>query len=78
MDAVAAFLRTAAPQSEARRRARAEWRLRTLLTERFLRRVERELLPAGAFDALVSRILARELDPHAAADTIMGRLVGEK
>jgi LAO/AO transport system kinase len=74
MDAAAACLAAGAPRSEARRRARAEWRLRALLTERFLRRVEQALLPAGAFEALVSRIVARELDPRTAADAIIGGL----
>ena len=71
MDAVAACLAAGVPRSEARRRDRAEWRLRALLTERFLRRVEQALLPAGPFEAVVSRIVARELDPHTAADAII-------
>jgi LAO/AO transport system kinase len=55
-----------------RRRARAEFRLRELLGERFLKLVESRLDP-GALEAFASRIANRELDPYTATDDIMSR-----
>jgi LAO/AO transport system kinase len=65
---------TAASQSQ-RRRARAEWRLRELLGQRFLAHVEQQVLAAGEFDRILERIGARELDPYTAVEGIMQRAV---
>ena len=46
-----------------RLKARNQFRLRDLLTHRFLELVEKTLLTPGEFDALVDRIAAREVDP---------------
>ena len=59
---------TAAALGE-RRRARAEWRVRELLSHRFLRHVEQRLAP-GEFDRLLDRIAAREADPYTVVDEI--------
>jgi len=59
-----------------RRRARAEYRLRELLSHRFVRHVESSVLRPGEFDAILDRIAARELDPYSAADGIFTRGVG--
>jgi methylmalonyl-CoA epimerase len=59
-----------------RRRARAEYRLRELLSHRFVRHVESSVLQAGEFEAILDRIAARELDPHSAADGILTRAIG--
>ena len=59
-----------------RRRARAEFRIRELLAQRFLQHVERKVLAAGEFDATLSRIAARELDPYTAVDEIVARTLG--
>jgi LAO/AO transport system kinase len=69
---------TAAAQGQ-RRRARAEWRLRELLGQRFLAFVERRVLGAGEFAAILDRIAARDIDPYTAVDGIMTRAwrVGE-
>jgi LAO/AO transport system kinase len=66
---------SASTQGE-RRRARAEFRLRELLADRFLRHVESRVLPAGALDQLAARIASRELDPYTATDDIMSRALG--
>jgi LAO/AO transport system kinase len=58
-----------------RRRARAEWRVRELLAQRFLQHVEDRVLSAGEFDRVLDRIAARELDPHTAVEGIFGRAV---
>ncbi len=56
-----------------RLKARNEFRLRDLLTHRFMELVEHDLLAAGEFDALVARIAAREVDPYTAASDILSR-----
>jgi LAO/AO transport system kinase len=56
-----------------RRRARAEWRLRELLAQRFLQQVERRVLKAGELEQTLDRIAARELDPYTAVDDIVAR-----
>ncbi len=56
-----------------RRRARAEWRLRELLAQRFLQQVERRVLKAGELEQTLDRIAARELDPYSAVDDIVAR-----
>jgi LAO/AO transport system kinase len=58
---------------ERRVRARGEFRLRELLTHRFLAHLERDVLAPGEFDDILSRIAARELDPYSAAADILGR-----
>jgi LAO/AO transport system kinase len=57
----------------ARRRARAEFRLRELLAQRFLQHVEHRVLDAGEFGRILDRMAARELDPYTAVDEIMKR-----
>jgi len=59
-----------------RRRARAEWRLREMLAERFVRYVERQVLGPGEFELALDRIAAREVDPYSAVDEIFARAVG--
>ena len=59
-----------------RRRTRAEYRLRELLAQRFLRHVESVVLADGELAAVLDRIAARELDPYSAAEDIFGRAAG--
>ena len=56
-----------------RLKARNEFRLRDLLTHRYLEFVEKTLLTPGEFDALIDRIAAREVDPYSAAEDILTR-----
>ena len=58
-----------------RRRARAEWRLRELLAQRFVQHVERRVLQAGELEQMLDRIAAREIDPYSAVDDIIARTV---
>jgi LAO/AO transport system kinase len=60
---------------KARRRQRAEYRLRELLARRFLEHVERRVLGAGELDRILDRMDARELDPYTAVDEIMKRAI---
>ena len=59
-----------------RRRARAEYRLREMLSHRFIRHVESSVLQPGEFEAVLGRIAARELDPYSAVDGIFTRAIG--
>jgi GTPase len=57
----------------ARRRERQEYRLRDLLSHRFLQLAEQELAP-GEFQRLVDGIASRTLDPYSAAGEIINRV----
>ncbi len=57
-----------------RRRARAEWRLREILTRRFMRQLELSLTP-GEFDRTLDRIAARDVDPYRAAAELTAGIV---
>ncbi|MEO5895335.1 MAG: methylmalonyl Co-A mutase-associated GTPase MeaB [Vicinamibacterales bacterium] len=67
---------TAATQGS-RRRARAEWRLRELLGQRFLAHVEQQVLGTGEFERTLTRIAERETDPYSAVDEIVRRALGQ-
>jgi len=56
-----------------RLKARNEFRLRDLLTHRFMEHVEQGLLGRSEFEALVDRIARREVDPYTAASDILAR-----
>ena len=65
---------TAATQGS-RRRARAEFRVRDLLAQRFVAHVEERVLAAGEFARMLDRIAARELDPYTAVDGMLKRAI---
>jgi LAO/AO transport system kinase len=56
-----------------RLKARNQFRLRDLLTHRYLEHVERRLLGEGEFEALVDRVAARQMDPYSAVEDILQR-----
>ena len=59
----------------ARRRERQEYRLRDLLSHRFLLLAEQELAP-GEFQRLVDGVAARSIDPYSATTEIINRVRG--
>ena len=59
-----------------RLRARNEFRLRDLLTHRFMEHVEQGVLGRAEFEALVDRIARREVDPYTAASDILADAAG--
>jgi LAO/AO transport system kinase len=61
-----------------RLKARNEFRLRDLLTHRFMEHVEKGLLGPGEFEALVDRIAKRDVDPYTAASDILARALKQK
>jgi LAO/AO transport system kinase len=77
LDTIDRFRAHSASTQAARRRTRAEFRLRELLGDRFLRHLEQVLEP-GALDAFATRIANRELDPYTATDAIMSRALTQR
>jgi LAO/AO transport system kinase len=63
---------TAAALGE-RRRARAEFRVKQLLADRFVQHVERSVLSAGEFEGFLDAIAARDTDPYSVVDEISSR-----
>ena len=75
LDTIEQFRAHTAKERGSRRRARAEWRVRELLGQRFLTHVEQHVLAPGEFELTLNRIAARELDPYTAVDGILSRAV---
>ncbi len=73
LDMVEQFRAHSGERVGARRRARAEWRLRELLGRRFLQHLERNVLAPGEFDRVLDRIAGREIDPYSAADALLAQ-----
>ncbi len=78
LEAIGRFRSHTASSLGSRRRARAEWRMRELLAQRFLQFVERDVLESGEFDRTLDQIAAREIDPYTAADGILRRALNLK
>ena len=73
--AVEQFRSHAERMQQARRKTRSEYRLRELVSHRFMEHLERHVLQPGEFAAMVDRIAARELDPYSAAASLLKRAV---
>lgn len=71
--AIGQFRAHSGAQQSARRRTRSAYRLRELVSQRFMTRLERDVLAAGEFDAVVDRVADRELDPYSAANDLVAR-----
>jgi LAO/AO transport system kinase len=56
-----------------RRRTRSEYRLRELVSQRFMDHLESEVLAENELSGLVDRIAAREIDPYTAANDLLSR-----
>jgi LAO/AO transport system kinase len=76
LDTIERFRAHTAASQGTRRRARAEWRMRELIGQRFLAHIEDNVLRAGEFDQILDRIAARETDPYSAVDGIFQRALG--
>jgi LAO/AO transport system kinase len=76
--AIERFRAYSAPSQGSRRRARAEWRLRELLAQRFVAHVERDVLEAGELEGLLDRIAARDTDPYTVVDNVLHRALGRR
>ena len=73
MDAITRFREHAQRTAGSRRRPRAESRMREIVAERLVGRLERTLAP-GEFVAMIDRVAARELDPYTAADLLLAKV----
>jgi LAO/AO transport system kinase len=71
--AIAQFRAHSQGGQAARRRARSEFRLRELVSHRFMNHLERDVLAAGELGSIVDQIAARELDPYTAANQLLSR-----
>ena len=60
----------------ARRKTRSEYRLRELVSQRFMDYLERHVLEPGELVAMVDRVASREIDPYTAATNLLRRAVG--
>jgi LAO/AO transport system kinase len=76
-DTIERFRAHTADTLGSRRRARAEFRVKDLLAQRFVQHVNEQVLAAGEFEALLDRIAARETDPYSVADDIVSRALGK-
>jgi len=77
VEAIWRFRAHSKPTQAARRRTRSEYRLRELVSQRFMDRLEREVLSPGELGALVDQIAAREVDPYTAANDLLRRTLGQ-
>jgi LAO/AO transport system kinase len=57
----------------ARQRARTEYGLRELVSQRFMDHLEREVLGPGELESIIDRIAAREIDPYSVASELLSR-----
>jgi LAO/AO transport system kinase len=73
LDAVARFRAHSAQAQAARRKTRSEYRLRELVAQRFMDRLERSVLREGELASIVDRIASREIDPYSAASDLLAR-----
>ena len=71
--AIRNFRTHAAGRQAERRKTRGAYRLRELVSQRFMSHLERAVLAPGEFDAIVERIAARDLDPYSAAQDLLTR-----
>jgi LAO/AO transport system kinase len=76
-ETIGRFREHSADRRAIRQRARQEWRLRQLLTERLLEQVERTF-PEGELQQVIDAIAARRLDPYTAAADIANRTFGAR
>src|SRR5262249_39635392 len=75
VETIGRFRAHGASAQAGRRRARSAYRLRELVADLFMQRLERNVLHAGELEAIVDRIAARDLDPYTAADRLLKRAI---
>ena len=73
VDAIWRFREHSAKTESNRRRTRSEYRLRELVSQRFMDHLEREVMKRDELRTIVDRIAARELDPYSAASDLLKR-----
>ena len=78
VEAIAQFRAHSAGTQASRRRTRSEYRLRELVSQRFMDHLERQVLAPAELGAIVDRIAAREVDPYSAANELLRRAIGTR
>jgi LAO/AO transport system kinase len=73
VEAIAAFRAHSSAAQAERRKTRSEYRLRELVSHRFMDHLERDVLAKGELGAIVDRIAARDIDPYTAANELLTR-----
>jgi LAO/AO transport system kinase len=73
VDTICRFREHSARTQAVRRRTRSEYRLRELVSHRFMEHLEHEVLASGELTTIVDRIAAREVDPYTAANELLVR-----
>jgi LAO/AO transport system kinase len=76
VEAIAQFRAHSLGAQASRRKTRSEYRLRELVSQRFMDHLERHVLTPGELAAIVDRIAAREVDPYSAANDLLRRAIG--
>jgi LAO/AO transport system kinase len=69
------FRTHSAGKQDARRKTRSEFRLRELVSQRFMDHLERKVLAPGELAETVNRIATRDLDPYTAAASLLERAI---
>jgi len=77
VEAIGQFRAHAAQTQAARRKTRSEYRLRELVSHRFMDHLERNVLKPGELAGVVDRIAAREIDPYTAANDLLRRAIAQ-
>ena len=78
LEAIGRFRAHSLGTQAARRRTRSEYRLRELVSQRFMDHLERQVLTTGELGTIVDRIAAREVDPYSAANDLLKRAIGSR
>ena len=73
VEAIARFRSHSQGVQASRRKTRSEYRLRELVSKRFMDHLERDVLHSGELGSIVDRIAAREVDPYTAAADLLER-----
>jgi LAO/AO transport system kinase len=73
VDAIAQFRAHSLGTQASRRKTRSEYRLRELVSQRFMDHLERDVLAPGELGSIVDRIATRDVDPYTAANQLLRR-----
>jgi len=76
LETIAQFRAHSIGVQASRRKTRSEYRLRELVSQRFMDHLERQVLAQGELGAIVDRIAARDIDPYSAANDLLRRALG--
>jgi LAO/AO transport system kinase len=75
VEAIAQFRAHGTQTQVVRRKSRSEYRLRELVSHRFMRHLEQQVLKSGELASIVDRIADRKVDPYTAANDLLERVV---